>query len=632
MRQQRRQEALQRQTRRLETRLRLGQRAGDQVARARLALFIVAALLSAFTYITWGARPWLAATAVAFIPFLALVALHRRVDAASRRAQFYLHLKQTHLARLALDWEELPSPLPAPERQEHPFAHDLDLLGARSLHHLLDTAVTQEGSARLRRWLLHTRPDPDVIRRRQTLIAELIPLSRFRDRLALQATLVAQSGRFSGQAMVDWLQAAPDPARLRPLLILLSLLSLTNITLFLAATASLLPNLWMVTGLVYGVLYVTFGLRGAAGLFRDVLTLQDALETAQVVFGFLETPRYGRAVHIQALCAPFLDEQERPSQYIRRARRVAAGVGAQQNPFAGFFLNALVPWNLFFAYQMGRCRLALQTRLPHWLDVWYELEALNSLANFAWLNPAAAVFPHIIAPPDSAAGAHPPQITLHARQIGHPLVAATKRVYNDFQVDAAGSVALITGSNMAGKSTFLRTLGVNLALAYAGGPVLAASLHTSLFYLFASIRIADSLTDGFSFFYAEVRRLQQLLAYATGNGAEPEGQTAAETPRPLFFLIDEIFRGTNNRERLIGSRAYIRALAQSQGAGLIATHDLELVHLAQENEKIRNFHFRDDVADGRMVFDYKLHPGPCPTTNALKIMRLAGLPVEEKEN
>jgi DNA mismatch repair ATPase MutS len=170
---------------------------------------------------------------------------------------------------------------------------------------------------------------------------------------------------------------------------------------------------------------------------------------------------------------------------------------------------------------------------------------------------------------------------------------------------------------MAGKSSFLRTMGINLRLAYVGGPVVAESLQTSLFRLYTSIQIQDSLADGFSFFYAEVRRLQALLA-----ALREEGE------RPLFFLIDEIFRGTNNRERLIGSRAYIRALAGSNGVGLIATHDLELVQLADDLPGIQNYHFRDAVENGRMIFDYKLHLGPCPTTNALKIMQLAGLPIE----
>jgi DNA mismatch repair ATPase MutS len=157
---------------------------------------------------------------------------------------------------------------------------------------------------------------------------------------------------------------------------------------------------------------------------------------------------------------------------------------------------------------------------------------------------------------------------------------------------------------------------VSLVLANCGGPVVADTFQARLCRLYTSIRVADSVTDGFSYFYAEVRRLQGLLA-----------ALQKEDERPLFFLIDEIFRGTNNRERLIGSRSFARALVGGYGVGLIATHDLELVKLAEESAAIHNYHFRDDVAEGQMIFDYTLRPGPCPTTNALKIMRLAGLPV-----
>ena len=169
---------------------------------------------------------------------------------------------------------------------------------------------------------------------------------------------------------------------------------------------------------------------------------------------------------------------------------------------------------------------------------------------------------------------------------------------------------------MAGKSTFLRTIGVNLCLCYAGAPVNAERLETSLFRLFTCIKVSDSVQDGLSYFYAEVKRLQALLAAAT-----------REDPLPVLFLIDEIFRGTNSRERLIGSRSYIRALSESTAVGLVATHDLELIKLADEIKGVVNFHFREEVAGGKMVFDYRLRSGPCPTTNALIIMELEGLPV-----
>ena len=191
---------------------------------------------------------------------------------------------------------------------------------------------------------------------------------------------------------------------------------------------------------------------------------------------------------------------------------------------------------------------------------------------------------------------------------------------NDFTLTHLGEIALITGSNMSGKSTFLRTLGVNLCLAYAGAPVHATALQTVLLRLFTCIKVSDSVTDGISYFYAEVRRLKALL----------QALDAAE-PVPLCFLIDEIFRGTNNRERLIGSRAYISALTRGHGVGVISTHDLELVTLPDTVPNIHNYHFREEVHAGRMVFDYQLRLGPCPTTNALRIMQMEGLPVAEAQ-
>ena len=190
---------------------------------------------------------------------------------------------------------------------------------------------------------------------------------------------------------------------------------------------------------------------------------------------------------------------------------------------------------------------------------------------------------------------------------------------NDFCVDARGEVDILTGSNMSGKSSFLRTLGVNLCLAYVGGPVNATAFTVSPFRLFTCIKVSDSVTDGISYFYAEVKRLKALL-----------DALQQQNTLPLFFLIDEIFRGTNNRERLIGSRAYIQALVSQNGVGLIATHDLELVRLADELPQIKNYHFEEQIVDRQMIFDYKLRPGPSPTTNALKIMAMEGLPVHSE--
>jgi DNA mismatch repair ATPase MutS len=236
------------------------------------------------------------------------------------------------------------------------------------------------------------------------------------------------------------------------------------------------------------------------------------------------------------------------------------------------------------------------------------LETVSALAGYGWLNPQST-FP-----------------TFHADKsvpvfvgqgIGHPLLPDERKVRNDFTINHLGEVAILTGSNMSGKSTLLKALGVNLALAYAGGVVDVQALHTLRFRLFTCIKVSDSVMDGISYFYAEVQRLRALL-----------NDLADDQDLPLFFAVDEIFRGTNNRERLIGSRAYIRALVGQRGVGLISTHDLELIRLEDEVAGVTNYHFRDDVIKGRMVFDYRLRRGPSPTTNALRIMALEGLPVE----
>ena len=603
---------LQHQLARLERRLAGLRQRSEQLSRWRLLLFVLAGLVSGFSFLQWGPVVWLVVTAVSLIPFITVVIIHRQVDNAISRFAIWQQLKQSHIARMTLDWAKIPLERPFPIPPDHPFAIDIDIMGDFSLYRLLNTAVAQEGSQRLHSWLIQTAPQPEKILQRQRQVKELTTQTHFRERLTLAATQAVDKPdkQWAGQALLDWLQMETNGGSLRPLLVGLTALAGLNWVLFTGSQLWGWPTFWLGTLILYGVLFIIFGFQRAATLFNDVLFLTDRLRVLNGVFGFLEQSSYHKMPAIRQLCQPFLVEGERPSAHIKRVQRVVTGVGLRQNWLLGFLLNLLLPWDIYFAYRLDMCRADLAQRLPTWLDCWFELEAMSSLATFAYLNPDETVWP-------SFATADCPELT--ATQLGHPLIPSQQRVCNDVRLDSDQAIYLITGSNMAGKSSFLRTLGVNLVLAYAGGSVVAQTFSTSWLRLFATIRVTDSLGDGFSFFYAEVRRLSQLL-----TALNEEGE------RPLLFLIDEIFQGTNNRERLIGSRAYIQALAAGSGLGAIATHDLELVQLAEATDKIVNVHFRDEVVDGRMVFDYQLHLGPCPTTNALKIMQLAGLPIQRE--
>jgi hypothetical protein len=455
-----------------------------------------------------------------------------------------------------------------------------------------------------------TEPEPQESQRRQRLVRELVPLSLFRDKLALNATVASGADQiWEAQNLLEWLQQNATGHSLRRWLFLFSALAILNATLFVANMADLLPPVWAFTLTLYLGLFFLRS-RDTGAVWDQALALQDALRQLRAVFQQLEAFSYRGMPKTKALCERFLDPVHRPSRYLARVTRVVAALGVRGNPFIWLALNAIVPWDYFLSYRLSTVKAALALRAPQWMDVWFELEALSSLANFAYLNPGYA-FPELIV---SDGGPLAP--VFEAQALGHPLIPHQARVCNDFAVAELGQVTVITGSNMAGKSVFLKTVGVNMALASAGGPVSAAALRTAPFRIFTSMAIADSVTDGISYFYAEVKRLKALLDELE------HGQ-----PLPLLFCIDEIFRGTNNRERLLGSRAYVRELAGKRGVGFIATHDLELARLADDVPQVRNYHFRDYVSGERMVFDYTLRPGPCPTTNALTIMELEGLPV-----
>jgi hypothetical protein len=390
----------------------------------------------------------------------------------------------------------------------------------------------------------------------------------------------------------------------------LLLLVPVNFALLIAFLQGWLPPLFLVSWFIYGAIAISQS-RYIRPLFHDASFIADSLRQLEAVFSSLEARSFNRFPALHALTAPLREPGCSPSALLARTNRLLAAAGLRYNPIVSLLVNAVVPLDIFVAYRMGDLQRELSQLLPGWLAIWQELEALGSLANFGYLYPEAT-FAVIRQESDTA------KSPFSAEGLGHPLISAEERVCNDFEIDHLGALVMITGSNMAGKSTFLRTLGINIRLALTGAPVLADALLTIPFRVFASITVTDSLTDGFSFFYAEVRRLKALL------DALQEPNAVA-----VFFLIDEIFRGTNNRERLIGSRSYVSSLTGGNGCGAIATHDLELVQLARSDPQVTNYHFRDDVSDGRMVFDYKIHPGPCPTTNALRIMHLAGLPVED---
>ncbi|WP_220193536.1 MutS-related protein [Ktedonospora formicarum] len=528
----------------------------------------------------------------------------------------YRHLLQfyeTQVARATLDWEHIPPVPPQRDQSDHPFENDLDISGEYSLHHLLNTACSHEGTLHLRKWLLNREPDLKTIQQRQTLVKELIPQTSFRNKLAFHSLYTTRYMQelFDARKLLLWLaqDEIPLPARYK-MIVPCVLTSILLITLLLYVFG-MLPVIAPILSALVSLSWSLFTLRDRLTLFEDAVFIRQSFEQLGDIFGFLERYSYREGSQLQQLCQPFtVSKEHKPSHLLNHLRRLAQMATFSRDQVGALFLNAFLPWDAYIANQLAHSKREAVEYLPQWLAVWFELEALCSLANFGYLNPEYTL-PELLS--EEETGEEP---LLQGSELGHPLLDDAEKVTNDVTFASMGNVMLITGSNMAGKSTFLRTMGLNLCLAYAGAPVNARMLRTSLFEVYCCIRVVDSVTDGYSYFYAEVRRLRQLLSRLESK------------PRlPLFFLIDEIFKGTNNRERLIGSHAYIYALAGQRCVGAISTHDLELVSLEEELPQIGNYHFREHVIHGKMSFDYRLRSGSCPTTNALKIMRIEGLPI-----
>ncbi len=542
--------------------------------------------------------------------FVGVVFLHRRLDRWTRLLKIWQDIRVSQLARLTLNWDQMPVARRSPRRRMTPLEIDLDLTGERSLHRLMDITISHEGSSLLAEWLTRSiADDPGRLSERQALVRELASLPRFRDRLLLAFRLVSTE-LLRGDRLVQWLELRYPIARLRWVVPVAGLLVLFNLTLFFLNSIGQLPAFWVVSLAVYAGFYY-FNFRILNSFLKAVVQLDSELDKFRAVLTFLETYPLDGSDHLLRFCAPFRDQDRLPSRQLRKIKLATAAVGLRSNPVLGFLINLVLPWDFFFAHLTARYQDQAAETIPRWLEAWHRLEALLCLADFAHLHPNYT-FPEI-----EPRG----EPVLEATALGHPLLPLETKVVNDIAVGELGEILIITGSNMAGKSTFIKTIGINLCLAYAGAPVDARQFRTIPFFIHTCIRISDSLTDGYSYFYEEVRCLRRLLE-----------RVRADTPPPVMFLVDEIFRGTNNRERLIGSRSYLRALIGQGCVGFLATHDLELASLADQSERVRNFHFRDQVADGQLVFDFRLRSGPSPTTNALRIMEMEGLPVEPVED
>lgn len=564
-------------------------------------LLVIATLIAAWFSLHRGAFStwWLL---LALVAFVAIAVLHanvlRKRSCAERAVDFY----RKGLARIEDRWispNQLGTGQTGTRIDVHSslYATDLDLFGQNSLFELLSLARTRIGEDTLAAWLLSPSPIAEITERHAAI-------SELRNRLDLREDVAIlgedlQVG-IHPDALTQWSEASNQLAHswLRWLSLLLVIAAIATAIIW-AELGTKTPFFAVV--IIETVITASLHKQTAAVLHATEHALED-LQLLSSLLARLEREQF-RTPRLQTLKTELSSHHLAASQAIARLRTIVEYIDSLENPIMRA-LNIPLMYAVQVAYAAEAWRSSHGAAVRSWLKATGEAEAFLSLSGYSYEHPTDP-FPEFVKGPPC----------FNAEQLGHPLIPAAKCVRNDISICGETSVLLVSGSNMSGKSTLMRAVGINTVLAMAGAPVRANRLQLTPLHLGASILINDSLQEGSSRFYAEITRLRQIC-------------DLAENHPPVLFLLDELLQGTNSKDRLIGAEGVVRALLASGAIGLISTHDLALTNIGEQRDiRLHNVHLQDAIVDDKMTFDFKLQDGVVTKSNGIELMRLIGLKV-----
>ncbi len=485
--------------------------------------------------------------------------------------------------------------------RNHRYSYDLDIFGRNSLFQMINRTTTKPAADMLAEWLQEPA-SVDEIYQRQEAVADMKDKVGWRQKIMAVGFQYKDAGN-SPDEILTWIKT-PDyflqRKYLRYAIMLLSVFTLL-------VTASVLGGInfsFLLILLIFNfILYYRYK-KEIDRLHLQVTRSNDMLLSYSEVISMIETEKF-TAGKLIALQRCFTGEQS-ASEQVKKLSKLVNKLDTRLNIMVSAVLNLFFFWDIHVCYQLESWKQQNAELIERWFSAMAEIEVLSGFANLYYNNHSWTI--PVIREGD---------FQLVAGTAGHPLIASDKRVCNDFSITESGKICLITGSNMSGKSTFLRTLGVNMVLAFAGSPVCASSFICSPVRLMTSMRISDSLEDNTSTFYAELKRLSMIIS-------------ASKTESQLFLLLDEMLQGTNSNDRHTGSVALLKQLIKYTATGVVATHDLSLSVLEQELKgKLENYNFDVKINGDELYFDYKLNKGVCRSMNASLLMKKMGIEMQE---
>ena len=483
--------------------------------------------------------------------------------------------------------------------KEHFYAADMDIFGHASLYQLLNRTGSDMGAAQLADWLLNPAKQTEIIDR-QSAIKELTNKMNWRQDIQAYGR-ETNIRRSTFEKLMVWVHEPTlflQFTHWKWLRIVLPAIILSVVT---AAIAEWIPlNVMYIFLLLYAT--IAFQINKIISPLHDKLSkIVDELDALFLSITLIEKEKFG-SVLATRLQQNFISNNETASAKIKKLKKILDRLDIRYNIVLSAPLNLLLLWNLQQALDLEKWKKQYAADLQNWFNTLGVFETLNSFAAFHFNNPEYC-FPVL----------EEKHFFIEAVKLGHPLINKNKRVNNFIEIDDRGKLFLVTGSNMAGKSTYLRSVGINIVLAMAGAPVCADSFRLSPVQLISSMRIADNLEESTSTFYAELKKLKTVI-------------DSVNADEKVFILLDEILRGTNSLDRHTGSEALIKQLIRHKAAGIIATHDLALAEMKTSfPDNILNYHFDVQVNNEELYFDYKLKPGVCNSLNASILMKKIGI-------
>lgn len=548
---------------------------------------------------------WMASQLLAVLSFVAALMvfffLLKKYSELSFRKSFFTNL-------LTINQDEIKglnndnSPFDGGDKyidHHHDYSHDIDLFGNSSLFRYINRTCTERGAEILAGWLLDPLPLSKKIDERQEAVNELAVMVDWRQEFNAYG-IAGETGRPVIEELEEWIREKPQYYQNRRYDIIRYLVPAVTLILFALTVSSILHYSFFVMLFLINLLIISINIRKLSRIHARVSKKHGQLRTITKLIAHFEDQKFVSS-GIRSMQDSMKEDNLSASEGIIKLSKIIQAFDSRLNMLLGIPLNGFLLWDIHCAQRLEKWKIKTGASVPGWFDVLGHVDAISSLANYAANNPAFCY-------PEVSTGSE----YLSAKSMGHPLIPSEHRINNDFQINNKGEIIIITGANMAGKSTFLRTVAVNLILAMSGAPVCAGRFTFTPCIIYSSMRTTDSLSDQESYFYAELKRLRTL-------------KERLEKGENIFFLLDEILKGTNSKDKSEGSKLFIERITGYEATGIVATHDITLGKLEDSNKNIKNMCFEIEIEGDEVKFDYLLREGITTKMNAALLMKQMGI-------